>query len=90
LREPKFQSIADVDGTQAITERGPNAAGHVAAVVGIAAADIGDAEAGAEVVMMIATTPTAALSIAPRLRGSAGGSQRHRAERRFEALGKIF
>jgi hypothetical protein len=68
--EPNFGSIADVDRAQAIAERGPNAAGHVAAVIGIAAADIGDAEAGAEVVMMKATAP----STTPRLRGGSRGA----------------
>src|SRR5450432_2666085 len=76
-----FRSIsADVDGAPAKTERGGHAAGHVASVVTIAATDIADAEAGAEVVMMKATE-AAAHSAALPVRRRGGGSQRHRAER---------
>ena len=69
MRGPKFRSIADVDGAQAIAERGPNPAGHVAAVIGVAAADIGDAEAGAEVVMMEAALRKPPREPAPSRRG---------------------
>src|ERR1019366_5297010 len=77
LIEGKVRSIfADVDGAQAIAERGHYAARHVASVVAVAATDEADAEAAAEVVM-----PAATPSTAPRTGGSGGGSQRHGAER---------
>src|SRR6266478_74272 len=77
----KFGSIsADVDGAQAVAERGEDGAGHIASVVTIAATDVADAEAGAEVVMMKATK-AAAHSAALPVRRRGGGSQRHRAER---------
>src|SRR5512141_1289923 len=71
-------TFADVDGAQAIAERGGHAAHHIAIV---AAADIADAEAVAEVVMMEAAAPATTPSAAPRMRGSGGGSQRDGAER---------
>ncbi len=75
----KFRSIsADVDGAQAVAERGEDGAGHIASV--IVATDVADAEAGAEVVMMKATE-AAAHSAALPVRRRGGGSQRHRAER---------
>jgi len=71
----RLRSFADVEGAQAIAERGHHAARHIASVV--TAADIADAEA-AEVVMMIAT-PTAAAPFstpfaAPGIGGGGGGS----------------
>src|ERR1035437_7856864 len=75
LIEGKVRSIfADVDGAQAIAERGHYAARHVASVVAVAATD--EAEAAAAEVM-----PAATPSTAPRTGGSGGGSQRHGAER---------
>jgi hypothetical protein len=50
--DAEFGSIADVYGTQAMAGCRPDPAGYVAALVGIAAADISHAEAGAETVMM--------------------------------------
>src|SRR5258708_34657652 len=52
----KFRSIsADVDGAQAVAERGEDGAGHIASGVTIAATDVAGARAGAEEVMMKAT-----------------------------------
>src|SRR2546422_148686 len=67
---------ADVDGAQAIAERGGHAAQLIATVVAIAATHVANAEAMAPVVMIAtpATTPS------PRLGGSGGRSQRRRAE----------
>src|SRR5271155_5093731 len=69
------RSVADVDGAQAIAERGEHRAGHVASLID--AADIADA---AEVVVMEAPA-TAAPAPAERLRGSRSRRQRDGAER---------
>src|SRR3984957_16732578 len=45
LSEVKFGSIADVDGAQAIAERGHDAAHDIAAIVGVAGTDHVDADA---------------------------------------------
>ena len=66
LRERKVRSkFADVDGAQAIAERGGHALRHIAPIVAIAATDVADAEAMTPVVMMIPTTPAAAPSTPP-------------------------
>src|SRR5260370_2118667 len=82
LRERlRVRSIsADVDGAQAIAEPRHDRARHKTSVVAIAAADVADAEAVAPV-MMIAPPAAPSTATAERLRGSNGGSERHRAER---------
>jgi hypothetical protein len=49
LSEVKFGSVADVDGAQAIAERGGNAAHHIASVAAIAATGIADAAGSAAI-----------------------------------------
>src|ERR1700688_3386180 len=71
LNRTPVRSVADIDGAQAIAERGEHRAGHVASLID--AADVADA--AAEVVVMEAPAP------AERLRGSRSRLQRHGAER---------